>query len=85
MRVPVTFFNSAGIEQVLCCARPKRLPASTSPGVARREAIHNWNFVSSFPDRIARAARDWRDRRFPRVPGETELTPLPEDRQFAAG
>jgi len=38
-----------------------------------------WNFVSSRPERIDRAAADWRERRFPRVPGdEVEFTPLPE-------
>lgn len=37
-----------------------------------------WNFVSSRKERIAEAARDWKDGRFPRVPGETELIPLPD-------
>jgi redox-sensitive bicupin YhaK (pirin superfamily) len=37
-----------------------------------------WNFVSSSPERIERARRDWRDGRFPKVPGdELEFTPLP--------
>lgn len=34
-----------------------------------------WNFVSHDPARIARAARDWREGRFPPVPGETEFIP----------
>ncbi len=39
----------------------------------------DWNFVSSRPERIARARRDWKDGRFPKVPGdETEFIPLPE-------
>ncbi len=40
-----------------------------------------WNFVSSSKERIERASSDWRDRRFPKVPGdETEFIPLPEAR-----
>jgi redox-sensitive bicupin YhaK (pirin superfamily) len=37
-----------------------------------------WNFVSSNSERIEQASRDWRDRRFPGVPGETEFIPLPD-------
>ena len=38
-----------------------------------------WNFVSSRPERIEQAKADWRDGRFPRVPGdELEFIPLPE-------
>lgn len=37
-----------------------------------------WNFVSSRTERIDQAAADWRERRFPGVPGETEFIPLPE-------
>jgi redox-sensitive bicupin YhaK (pirin superfamily) len=37
-----------------------------------------WNFVSSSRERIERAKRDWKEGRFPRVPGETELIPLPD-------
>ena len=38
-----------------------------------------WNFVSSSPERIERARRDWRERRFPKVPGdELEFIPLPD-------
>jgi len=39
-----------------------------------------WNFVSSSTERIEQAKADWREGRFPQVPGETEFTPLPEDR-----
>ena len=38
-----------------------------------------WNFVHSSPERIAQAKADWRAGRFARVPGETELIPLPGD------
>jgi redox-sensitive bicupin YhaK (pirin superfamily) len=36
-----------------------------------------WNFVSSSPERIEQAKRDWREGRFAHVPGETERIPLP--------
>ena len=36
-----------------------------------------WNFVSSSPERIEQAKRDWREDRFGPVPGETERIPLP--------
>lgn len=38
-----------------------------------------WNFASSRRERIERAKSDWRERRFPLVPGdEAEFIPLPE-------
>ncbi len=38
-----------------------------------------WNFVSSSRDRISGAKRDWKDGRFPRVPGDDkEFIPIPE-------
>jgi redox-sensitive bicupin YhaK (pirin superfamily) len=38
-----------------------------------------WNFVSSSKERILRAKRDWKEGRFPKVPGdESEFIPLPE-------
>ncbi|KGF80482.1 pirin [Massilia sp. JS1662] len=37
-----------------------------------------WNFVSSSSDRIEQAKEDWKARRFPQVPGETEFIPLPD-------
>ena len=38
-----------------------------------------WNFVSSSKDRIERAKRDWKEQRFPRVPGDdADFIPLPE-------
>lgn len=38
-----------------------------------------WNFVSSRKERIAEAKRDWKEGRFPKVPGdEVEFIPLPE-------
>jgi hypothetical protein len=43
-----------------------------------------WNFVSSSAERIEQAKADWRERRFPEVPGEEEFAPLPEDMDQAA-
>ncbi len=37
-----------------------------------------WNLVSSRPERIEQAKADWKEGRFPPVPGETEFIPLPE-------
>lgn len=38
-----------------------------------------WNFVSSSRERIQQAKQDWRNGRFPKVPGdEEEFIPLPE-------
>jgi redox-sensitive bicupin YhaK (pirin superfamily) len=43
------------------------------------ERFVEWNFVSSRRERIEQAKRDWRERRFPLVPGdEHEFIPLPE-------
>jgi redox-sensitive bicupin YhaK (pirin superfamily) len=37
-----------------------------------------WNFVSSSKERIEQAKHDWKMGRFPEIPGETEIIPLPE-------
>ncbi|MGH6946615.1 MAG: pirin family protein [Kiloniellales bacterium] len=37
-----------------------------------------WNFVSSSKDRIERAKSDWKEGRFPPVPGDDDFIPLPE-------
>ena len=39
----------------------------------------DWNFVSSSRERIEAAKRDWRERRFPPVPGDDERIPLPDE------
>lgn len=38
-----------------------------------------WNFVSSRKERIEQAKADWREGRFPGVPGDAEFIPLPEE------
>jgi len=49
-------------------------------GAPLEEARHiDWNFVSSSRERIEQAKRDWKEGRFPKVPGdEVEFAPLPE-------
>jgi hypothetical protein len=37
-----------------------------------------WNFVASSIERAEQAKDDWRNQRFPTVPGEVEFIPLPE-------
>ena len=38
-----------------------------------------WNFVSSRPERLEQAKADWKEGRFPKVPGDdVEFIPLPE-------
>jgi len=45
-----------------------------------------WNFVSSSKERIEQAASDWKEGRFPRVPGdEIEFIPLLDTPRFAGG
>ncbi|HMI84553.1 MAG TPA: pirin family protein [Polyangiaceae bacterium] len=39
----------------------------------------DWNFVSSSQERLTQARQDWKEGRFPKVPGdEVEFIPLPE-------
>ena len=43
------------------------------------ERFIEWNFVSSRRDRIEQAKQDWRDGRFPTVPGDRDdFIPLPD-------
>ena len=44
----------------------------------REERVIYWNFVSSSKERIEQAKDAWRRQAFPKVPGETGWTPLPE-------
>ena len=42
-----------------------------------------WNFVSSSQERIVQAAREWKEERFPLVPGDaTERIPLVDEPHF---
>ncbi len=37
-----------------------------------------WNFISSRPERIVQAKKDWQEGRFDKVPGDDEFIPLPK-------
>ena len=41
------------------------------------ERYIHWNFVSSSKEVIEKAKHDWKNQKFPKVPGETEFVPLP--------
>ena len=48
-------------------------------GAKLGERLIDWNFVSSRRDRIEQAKADWRNGRFPTIPGDDdEFIPLPE-------
>src|SRR5690606_19806583 len=38
-----------------------------------------WNFVSTSRETIEEAKERWRKQEFPKVPGETDFVPLPEN------
>lgn len=40
-----------------------------------------WNFVSSNKETIEQAKADWKNQRFPKIPGEVGFVPLPEPRK----
>jgi len=42
------------------------------------ERFIHWNFVSSSKEKIEQAKTDWKNQKFPKVPGETDFVPLPE-------
>lgn len=67
-----------GAEIVLTSERPARLMLAGGEPFPEKRNIY-WNFVSSRADRIEQAKEDWRAERFPRVPGESEFIPLPEE------
>jgi len=67
-----------GTEMVLSSGRGGRVMLLGGEAFATRRHAW-WNFVSSSRDRIEQAKRDWREGRFPKVPGdEEEWIPLPE-------
>ncbi|MCB0489535.1 MAG: pirin family protein [Cyclobacteriaceae bacterium] len=37
-----------------------------------------WNFVSSSKERLEKAKQDWREKKFPKVPGDNTYVPLPQ-------
>jgi redox-sensitive bicupin YhaK (pirin superfamily) len=80
--------DSFGAGQLLVC-RPGEQIGVKAPGRARVLLLGGdpldgprhvwWNFVSSSRERIEQAKRDWKEGRFPKVPGDdAEFIPLPE-------
>jgi redox-sensitive bicupin YhaK (pirin superfamily) len=72
-----------GAEIVLKASGPARLMILGGEPLPEERHIF-WNFVSSSRERIEQASRDWRERQFPGVPGETEFIPLPDAPVFRA-
>jgi len=69
----------AGVAARLGCKRAARLMIVGGAPLDGERHVY-WNFVSSSKERIERAKQDWREGRFPKVPGdEQEFIPLPED------
>jgi len=68
------FSQASGIE--LEATEPCRLVIIGGASLGKRTVW--WNLVSSRKDLIEKAKQDWRERRFPNVPGETEFIPLPD-------
>jgi redox-sensitive bicupin YhaK (pirin superfamily) len=65
-----------GAEIVLRALGPARMMAFGGEPLGEPRHIF-WNFVSSSRERIEHAAEEWRERRFPGVPGDDEFIPLP--------
>jgi len=68
---------SAEDEVVLDAVQEARITIIGGETLGRRYI--EWNFVSSRKERIEQAKADWKNGRFPKVPGdEEEFIPLPE-------
>ncbi|MFO1056306.1 MAG: pirin family protein [Dongiaceae bacterium] len=65
-----------GSTPVLRAEGPARLMLLGGAPVAGERHLW-WNFVASSTDRLEQAKADWREGRFPAVPGETDFIPLP--------
>lgn len=66
-----------GTEIVLAAGEGSRFVVIGGPPLATPRHVW-WNFVSSSRESIEEAKRRWKEGLFARIPGETELTPLPE-------
>lgn len=68
----------AGAKVTVSATRPTRLMLLGGAKLAGERHIF-WNFVSSSTARLEQAKDDWKNDRFPKVPGdEVEFIPLPE-------
>jgi redox-sensitive bicupin YhaK (pirin superfamily) len=70
-----------GAEIVITAAAPSHIIVLGGEPPPEKRFIQ-WNFVSTSQERIHEAAREWRERQFPGVPGDDEFTPLPGDFNF---
>jgi redox-sensitive bicupin YhaK (pirin superfamily) len=83
VRIEGTTYSS-GVMAVACPGTPVDLEACKDSHVMvvggnAVGARHTWwNFVSSSKHRIETAKVDWKERRFPDMPGESEFIPLPD-------
>ncbi len=70
-------YHTEGEAQVEAGTRSRVLIVGGAPLDGARHLY--WNFVSSRPERIEQAKHDWKEGRFPLVPGDTEeFIPLPD-------
>lgn len=67
--------NPGRVERVTAVAPARLLLLGGAPLDGPRHIW--WNFVSSSSARIEQAKRDWREGRYPPVPGESDFIPLP--------
>lgn len=74
----------SGASMALEASAPTRLVMVGGAPIGPRFIF--WNFVSSSKERIEEAAREWKDARFPKVPGdEIEYIPLNDEPRFPRG
>jgi redox-sensitive bicupin YhaK (pirin superfamily) len=66
-----------GIDVELVATEPAKLMLLGGAPLAGERYVW-WNFVASDEARIEAAKQRWREQRFPRVPGDDELMPLPD-------
>jgi redox-sensitive bicupin YhaK (pirin superfamily) len=71
----------SGGEVALTAAKDCRIAIIGGTPLGKRHMW--WNFVSSRRERIEQAKSDWREGRFPMVPGEKEYYPLPRRDAFS--
>jgi redox-sensitive bicupin YhaK (pirin superfamily) len=71
----------SGSEVAVTAARDCRIAIVGGTPLGKRHTW--WNFVSSRKERIEQAKSDWREGRFPMVPGEKEFYPLPRRDAFS--
>lgn len=66
-----------GSKSCIRASQDSRVMLLGGPPIDRPRQIY-WNFVSTSRDRIEKAKTDWRERKFPTIPGDDkEFVPLP--------